>query len=176
VGGLEIDFSGADLKEAQSFSAPSGEAISLRAKIDTLATARARLGFLAVRNLLVYGTGGFAWGHASAKETICTDVVCSTVAANESMFGWTAGAGLECKLVENLLLRVEYLHYDFVKQDFTWANQSLAVTPLVLNAATPHRRGARRHQLQVLTIAGGGRDKLGHEQESVSITISTGIR
>jgi outer membrane immunogenic protein len=136
VGGLEIDFSGADLKETQSLSASSGEAISLRAKIDMLATARARFGFLPVQNLLVYGTGGFAWGHASAKETICTDVVCSTVATNESMFGWTAGAGLEYKLVENLLLRVEYLHYDFVKQDFTWANQSLAVTPLVVNAAT----------------------------------------
>lgn len=136
VGGLEVDFSGADLREAQSFSDPGAIAASLATKIDMLATARARFGFLPAQNLLVYGTGGVAWGHASAKETVEASGVRSIVATNESMFGWTVGAGLEYRLVENLLLRVEYLHYDFVRQDFTWANQSVAVTPLVVNATT----------------------------------------
>jgi outer membrane immunogenic protein len=139
VGGLEIDLSGADLKEAQSFSAPFGGlqvTISLATKIDMLATARARFGFLPAQNLLVYGTGGFAWGHAYAKEAVCQEEVCSILRTNENMFGWTAGAGLEYKLAENFLLRVEYLHYDFVRQDFPLANQLLPVSPLVLNAAT----------------------------------------
>jgi outer membrane immunogenic protein len=35
-------------------------------------------------------------------------------------FGWVAGAGLEYKLRENLLLRAEYLHYDFGSINNFW--------------------------------------------------------
>ena len=37
-------------------------------------------------------------------------------AANQ--FGSVAGAGLEYKLIEHVLLRAEYLHYDFAKTTF----------------------------------------------------------
>jgi outer membrane immunogenic protein len=105
VAGLEVDFDGADIKQTVS---PFG--VSTQEKIDELASARARVGYVFFPNLLAYGTAGAGWGHLHIS-----DALGGTANANE--FGWTAGAGLEYKLVEHVLLRAEYLHYDFAKDD-----------------------------------------------------------
>jgi opacity protein-like surface antigen len=100
VGGFEIDYSAANLKE----SLFDGDVTS---KIDALASARGRAGFLLTNNLLAYGTAGIGWGHS--KITFVSDETVSET----NHFGWVAGGGLEWKLTPNLLLRGEYLHYDF---------------------------------------------------------------
>jgi outer membrane immunogenic protein len=105
VAGLEVDFDGADIKQTVS---PFG--VSTEEKIDQLASARARVGYVFFPNLLAYGTAGAGWGHVHIS-----DALGNTANANE--FGWTAGAGLEYKLVDHVLLRAEYLHYDFAKDD-----------------------------------------------------------
>jgi outer membrane immunogenic protein len=100
VGGLEIDFSGADIKE--------------------LASARGRLGYLIMPNWLLYGTAGMAWGHfrVNTTDTVRFDGITAvdsvTTFANE--FGWVGGVGLEWKFwpgSNSWLLRGEWLHYDF---------------------------------------------------------------
>jgi opacity protein-like surface antigen len=73
-----------------------------------LASARARLGYVVFPGLLAYGTAGAGWGHSSFTFA-------SGTSSNANQFGWVAGAGLEYKLVEHVLLRAEYLHYDFAK-------------------------------------------------------------
>jgi outer membrane immunogenic protein len=98
VGGLEVDFSGADLKET---------VLGVENKINELASARGRLGYVLFPGLLAYGTAGIGWGHFSESFR--------GVSAGATDFGWVAGAGLEYKLVEHVLLRAEYLHYDFAK-------------------------------------------------------------
>jgi len=45
-------------------------------------------------------------------------------AANQ--FGSVAGAGLEYKLIEHVLLRAEYLHYDFAQTTFAPVDQFAA--------------------------------------------------
>jgi outer membrane immunogenic protein len=99
VAGLEVDFDGADIKQT---------VLGVENKIDELASARARVGYVFFPNLLAYGTAGAGWGHLHLS-----DAFGGTANANE--FGWTAGAGLEYKLVEHVLLRAEYLHYDFAR-------------------------------------------------------------
>jgi outer membrane immunogenic protein len=128
VVGLEIDYSAAWLKDDQQVNfykycdivvlrvnRDCGTVgLALRSKIDALASARARAGFLLTDNLLAFGTAGLGWGHSA--ETIAltfngNDVV--ALKAKTDHFGWVAGGGLEYKLAHNWLLRGEYLHYDF---------------------------------------------------------------
>jgi outer membrane immunogenic protein len=124
VGGVEVDFDGADIKQSGVSTGvitvtingvPTRFPESRSIKIDELATARGRLGYVIFPSVLAYGTAGIAWGHSNAEFS--GGPVFSSSNVNE--FGWTAGAGLEYKLVEHLLLRAEYLHYDFAKATFS---------------------------------------------------------
>src|SRR5882672_4033019 len=65
VGGLEIDFSGASIKETSTFVFPGFpfNTETAETKIDELASARGRLGYLVFPNWLLYGTAGIGWGH-----------------------------------------------------------------------------------------------------------------
>jgi outer membrane immunogenic protein len=129
--GVEADFSGADIKgsDAQVGSAAvagfPGNTVNVAAaaseKLDFLATLRARLGFLLTPSLLVYGTGGGAFGHVSTTTTFSEAVggPCScgpfpTVATTTSstMPGWTAGGGLEWMFAPQWSLKGEYLYYN----------------------------------------------------------------
>jgi outer membrane immunogenic protein len=140
VGGLEIDLSGTGIKGSTSNSATNAfsacnspcftetftQSVTVHDKFDLLGTARARLGFLAMPNLLLYGTGGLAWTRFVQETTdtitqTCTGVCGpievfgqSTTRTPDWRFGWAAGAGVEARLFDsNWLARVEYLHYDF---------------------------------------------------------------
>jgi opacity protein-like surface antigen len=120
VGGLEIDFSGADIKETSTFFFPGFpfDTFTRDAKIEELASVRGRLGYLILPNWLLYGTAGMGWGHFRLNTTHTdtffapiTIVTASSNFANE--FGWVAGVGLEWKFWDHWLLRGEWLHYDF---------------------------------------------------------------
>jgi outer membrane immunogenic protein len=138
VVGLELDYSGASLKDNQhadifsiceisTFKAAviSRECdtvgLAVRSKIDQLASARARAGFLLTDNLLAFGTAGLGWGHSS--ETIAITFNGSDIFAFKAKtdhFGWVAGGGLEYKFAQNWLIRGEYLHYDFGVDSFAF--------------------------------------------------------
>jgi outer membrane immunogenic protein len=107
VGGVEIDFDGADIKGTNPNILASRNGPNFAVKTDELASARARLGYALLPNLLAYGTAGAGWGHTSANIN---------QAVNQ--FGWVAGAGLEYKIWGPLIARAEYLHYDFEKTSF----------------------------------------------------------
>jgi outer membrane immunogenic protein len=88
-------------------------------KLVWLGTFRTRLGVTPVRPIVVYVTGGAAYG------VVQTDVLVSgspggvpmTAAFTDSVlrFGWTAGAGIEGRLYGNWTGRVEYLYVDLRK-------------------------------------------------------------
>ena len=116
VGGLEIDFSGADIKGTNTFveaEAFNPFTFNHEVKIDELASARGRLGYLVIPNLLWYGTAGIGWAHtrSTLSQFEAGDFETNTTYSNE--FGWVAGVGLEWKFWNNWLLRGEWLHYDF---------------------------------------------------------------
>ncbi len=124
VGGLEIDFSGADIKETSTFVVlPTFpfDTFTRETKIEELASARGRLGYLVLPNWLLYGTAGIGWGHFrhTTTDTFVIPGVFSSFASATSFsneFGWVAGVGLEWKFwpgSNSWLLRGEWLHYDF---------------------------------------------------------------
>ena len=76
---------------------------------------RARVGFLITPSLLVYGTGGAAFGAANVNEYAYGSALAATYApggAGRIYGGWAAGGGLEWAFLSNWSARVEYLHAD----------------------------------------------------------------
>jgi outer membrane immunogenic protein len=94
--------------------APSTEQAS--EKLRALGTFRARAGVLATPTLLIYGTGGLAYG--AVKNTFSTTGVPSgfpgvTVGAENSdiIWGWVVGAGAEWLVSGPWTAKAEYLYY-----------------------------------------------------------------
>jgi outer membrane immunogenic protein len=93
-------------------------------RLDDFGTLRGRLGY-AFNNWLVYGTGGWAWGHGSNTIGItCLGPACPGASAlpptsptpasvDVSPNGWAAGGGVEWSFLPNWTLRAEYLHLQF---------------------------------------------------------------
>ena len=84
--------------------------------LDYLGTVRGRLGWLFTPSLLVYGTGGLAYGGVNLGAsffgpTFGPPLAVST-AFSDTRVGWTAGGGVEWMFWPNWSAKVEYLYYD----------------------------------------------------------------
>jgi len=82
-----------------------------------LGTTRLRAGIAPTEYLLVYATGGAAYGHV--KAGIGPDVFTTPTV------GWVLGGGAEYKLTPNLGLGAEYLHVDLDGPSVTNGLQTL---------------------------------------------------
>jgi outer membrane immunogenic protein len=103
---------------------------TISAHLDYLGTVRGRLGLLATPSLLVYGTGGLAYGgvRSTTTETVlavppalCAGAVCAGSgggAFSDTRVGWTAGAGAEWMFARNWSAKVEYLYYDLGRASY----------------------------------------------------------
>lgn len=78
------------------------------------ASAVARLG-VPMDNFLFYGLGGVSVTEISGQFGGLAVVP----GANDTVFGWTAGAGLEATVTENVHARLEYRYADYGKADLT---------------------------------------------------------
>ncbi|MES2195537.1 MAG: hypothetical protein V4517_14045 [Pseudomonadota bacterium] len=118
VAGFELDFSGTGIKGTSPTGFAAADSAASSTNIAYLGSLRARLGWSATDNLLLYGTAGLGWERLDRDLLIVragqagTQRFDSVAATNR--FGWVAGAGVEAKLPgSNWIGRVEYLHYDF---------------------------------------------------------------
>ncbi len=124
--GVETDLQWTDAKSASSvaltnvgtgFVPFNGVASST---LDWFGTTRGRLGFLAMPNLLLYGTGGVAYGSVASSWTANFPSTGQLVAGfdRSTRVGWVAGAGAEWKLNHNWIIGVEYLHMELQSKSF----------------------------------------------------------
>jgi outer membrane immunogenic protein len=123
VWGVEHDIQGTTLRATDTRSFPGGGVFAFApsteqasSKLRALGTFRARAGVLATPTLLIYGTGGLAYG--AVKNTISTTGVPSafpgvTVGAENSdiIWGWVVGAGAEWLVSGPWTAKAEYLYY-----------------------------------------------------------------
>lgn len=95
--------------------------VTVSRALNWLGTVRGRFGFLAKPNLLLYATGGFAYGGISTSSSYSFQEslgaaslppVLSTAGTSTIRTGWTAGAGGEWMFASNWSARLEWLHYD----------------------------------------------------------------
>ena len=85
-----------------------------------LGTARGRLGYLATPAILVYGTGGAAWGETDLRATYVSPLLKpllyqggSWLGYDDMRLGWTVGAGAEWMFLPKWSVKAEYLYYNF---------------------------------------------------------------
>ncbi len=116
--GLEGDAAWNNVDGTRSFAGP----LTVTAHNDWTASLRARAGY-SFSNLLVYATGGVAWGGSditSASAGLSTS-------ASETLFGYVVGGGLEMKFMPNLSGRIEGLHYGFNDDKHRFGSGSLPI-------------------------------------------------
>jgi outer membrane immunogenic protein len=123
VTGLEADIQGSGTRGSAS-AAPivtstgrpdSIIRISSEPKLSWFGTVRGRLGVTVTPDLLLYGTGGLAYGHvdASANYSLPEDPpVVAPASVSKTKVGWTAGAGAEWMFAHNWSAKLEYLYVD----------------------------------------------------------------
>jgi outer membrane immunogenic protein len=95
---------------------------ALEQKLPWFGTLRARAGVLASDSLLLYVTGGLAYGQVNSNLTVTTatafvggPVLASAAAVasvNTTKVGWTVGAGAEWVISGPWTAKVEYLYVD----------------------------------------------------------------
>jgi outer membrane immunogenic protein len=97
VVGAEADIEASNLHSDTAISA-FGQTYFFNVKADALASIRGRIGW-AYNQLMLYGTGGVAWGHVTTPPLDTLD---------GWRTGWTVGAGAEHALPHNWSAKVEY--------------------------------------------------------------------
>jgi outer membrane immunogenic protein len=151
--GLEADLQGSGIKgsAAQTLSPAFFDmtATGITKSIDWFGTVRGRVGFLPTPQLLLYGTGGLAYGQTKTSFTN-TDVtsgcvvnasICATGASSGTRVGWTAGAGAEAMVAPNWSVKAEYLYVDLGKSS---SNILSFTTPILFTTSTSfHEQIAR---------------------------------
>ena len=149
--GLEADIQGTGEKGTHDYLCPTstcippvvgaavipGAAVSeaLSQKIDWFGTVRGRIGVLATPTLLLYATGGLAYGEVDSNATIApvtTGVSAAIAGVNSTNVGWTLGAGIEGAIGGNWTARLEYLYVDLGTVSGSFAT-TIGTTSLVSN-------------------------------------------
>jgi outer membrane immunogenic protein len=130
--GIEQDLDGTGQRSKRSFTCPTGVCtpatplggplalvvlvpgpavpFSMSQRLDWFSTIRGRVGYLVTPKVLLYGTGGFAFGNVATSETVAGSPIGFT--STDTRYGWTAGAGIEGIIAPNWTARLEYLYLD----------------------------------------------------------------
>ena len=109
VFGLEADAAWADVSASAAgtvfVAGVGGVPASLTSRTDAMGTVRGRIGW-AINNVLLYGTGGYAWIDNKLTATL------GGLSASDSKFhsGWTVGAGVEAFFAPQWSVKGEYLY------------------------------------------------------------------
>ncbi len=124
VAGVEADFQYVDGKRSRAFTDPAtlgGLTTRAGTELNYLGTLRARLGYSASDRLLIYVTGGLAYGNPQNSGGVVAVGPGAQWAGNSDKmrFGYTVGAGAEYALTNNWTAKLEYLYYDLGKQTVT---------------------------------------------------------
>jgi outer membrane immunogenic protein len=125
VVGVEADAAYTDLKRTSTFAGTFGVTSQYNQQLDYLGTVRGRIGY-AFDRVLVYGTGGFAYGQTEFSQAILANNAARSViwsgGRKGMQTGYAYGGGIEYALPTDSFLnffrssavtvKVEYLRYD----------------------------------------------------------------
>jgi outer membrane immunogenic protein len=149
--GIEADGSVSDI-HGTSFGCSATGCASGASKTDDFGTVRGRLGYV-ISNVLLYGTGGWAWSHSHTDRTITCVVagggICpggpspspltgAVASASGNQSGWTAGAGVEWMFAPHWTAKAEYQHlqFDNISRDFGYPGFPTAFRHIVSDSHT----------------------------------------
>jgi outer membrane immunogenic protein len=153
VTGLEADIQGSGIKgSARATPTVVGTAIpdpisvlSSEPKLSWFGTVRGRLGVTVTPDLLLYGTGGLAYGRVDASANWFSSdgsfQAQAPASVSKTKVGWTAGAGAEWMFARNWSAKLEYLYID-LGSDSAIGNVTInqVLNPLAAVGYTWHTR------------------------------------
>ena len=101
-----------------------GTTAAVDQKLEWFGTLRGRLGILASPAVLLYATGGAAYGSLKTDLTLTSITplglpVSVTRSGSNSKFGWTLGGGIEAMFGSNWSGKLEYLYMDLGTVELT---------------------------------------------------------
>jgi outer membrane immunogenic protein len=108
-------------------------------KLDWFGTARGRVGFLPAERILLYATGGLAYGNFSGSSLGVPGTTPNALAFGAWSFlraGWTVGGGVEAALGGNWSIKFEYLYMDLGNVGGTTATNITTVNGRTTTALT----------------------------------------
>jgi outer membrane immunogenic protein len=115
----EVDYTGGSDEEGQYWDA----------SLEGMLTLSGRAGFLVTPDALIYGLGGWSWAKAEVSAFEGCDFnddggACDDVRADndETLDGWTLGAGVEWAFIDNFSARLEYRYTDLGSIDAEGSN------------------------------------------------------
>lgn len=121
--GIEADFQLSDVSGSTTTpstvlpnAGPDFAHFSASQRLETFGTIRGRIGFLAADNLLLFGTGGLAYGRIRSETHWQYDTppfVSYVGDETKDKFGYTVGGGGEWALNRTWSIKLEYLYLDF---------------------------------------------------------------
>lgn len=134
--GVETDIQWSDINRTvvsapiiQNNGAPFNGFLAAGQKIDWFGTTRLRAGLTATDRLLLYVTGGVAYGdvnYAAQSDFRPQGTIQYPAGFKETKVGWTVGAGAEWAFADNWSAKVEYLYMDL-------GNSSVVANPVPAN-------------------------------------------
>lgn len=118
--GVEADIQGLAKSsgngQLNTFVNPVWTNVSVNGSLDYFGTVRGRLGWLFTPTLLIYGTGGFAYGgvtlNSSVYQSFGNFAGLGSSSFSDTLTGWTAGGGVEWMFLPNWSAKAEYLYTD----------------------------------------------------------------
>ncbi len=140
--GVETDFDGSTLsKSFNNVGTPfvgagtlTGDFLTVNGKtsLTWLGTTRGRVGFVVTpdNRLMIYGTGGVAYGGGNSQFSVYDNTTGSLFSGNPSStrVGWVIGGGVEYAITNNVTIKGEYLYADLGSSNLTSSGNALAVT------------------------------------------------
>jgi outer membrane immunogenic protein len=139
--GLEADFQGTGQRGDHVFTCPIGVCtpttgvvsvfpgpavpVALSQKLEWFGTVRGRVGVAVVPTVLLYATGGLAYGDVKTSATVAG---LGTTSSDNIRVGWTVGAGVEAAIGNSAwTAKLEYLYMDIGRSAGTFATTTGAL-------------------------------------------------
>jgi outer membrane immunogenic protein len=138
VAGFEADIQSSSLRNSATATTVSPAAftgfsfltnIAASRSVDYIGTVRARLGATVIPDMLLYVTGGLAYGGVKSNTTIGQSAPGSSAPAtaaaasfSDTRAGYTVGAGGEWLFAPKWSLKAEYLYYDLGSANYGTGN------------------------------------------------------
>ena len=123
VAGIEADIDGTTARETNTFGAGGVAPTVFQSRVDFVGTVRGRLGY-AFGNLLLFGTGGFAYANVNDKLFLGNGAGALPFAGgiNKIQTGYAYGGGVEYAIPTSsfvnffkasaVTVKAEFIHYD----------------------------------------------------------------
>jgi outer membrane immunogenic protein len=150
--GLEADIQGTGERGSRAFICPTGICtptfgvvavfpgppvpVALEQKLEWFGTVRGRVGVLAAPTVLLYATGGLAYGGVKTNETVG---VLPGFSSSSTRAGYTVGAGIEGVIGGNWTAKLEYLYVDLGRVSGSFTTTAAALGGGVLTSSYSSR-------------------------------------